>query len=836
MADDTSAWVLTYEGFDPQKEGLREALCTLGNGYFATRGAAPDVRDDGVHYPGTYLAGGYNRLESEVSGRTIRNEDLVNMPNWLPLTFRIEGGPWFRLDQVEILHYRQELDLRHGQLRRDIRFRDGEGRVTRWEERRIVGMANPHLAGLDVSLTAENWSGVATFRSEIDGSVINNGVARYRQLASRHLDILDLGHLGDDSMFLHCRTNQSLIQVAMAARTRLLGRDGVIDARYENGKSESRVWQDISCTVDQGDRITAEKILALHDSRDWAIAEAGLEARRTLATVDDFESLRQAHEIAWRHLWEDCDIALTDGVAAATELKLRLHIFHILQTASPHSIDLDAGIPARGWHGEAYRGHIFWDELFVFPFLSLRLPTLTRALLRYRYRRMEEARRAAKAEGYEGAMFPWQSGSNGEEETQHLHLNPQSGRWLPDDTHRQRHINAAIAFNIWQYHQATDDHEFLYTFGAEMFLEIARFWVSMATYNSDIDRYEIKGVMGPDEYHTAYPDADPEHGGLDNNAYTNVMVSWILTRVEDIIAELPQSQARRICERIGLHRDDLDKWYEISRKLRVPFHADGVISQFEGYEQLQEFDWEGYAKKYDDIHRLDRILEAEGDDVNRYKASKQADVLMLFYLFSADELYLIFERLGYRFPPSTIRKTIDYYLARTSHGSTLSGVAHSWVLARADRPRSWRLFQWALDSDFSDLQGGTTPEGIHVGAMAGTIDLVQRCYVGIEMRGNALHFDPALPEDLHRIKVRLRYRRQVLEVDVDHDKLRIASRSFSSNAIRIAYRGHYRDLAPGETCDFRLIKPEERDRDENCADGNCADEHPDAPQPSSPAS
>jgi alpha,alpha-trehalase len=836
MADDTSAWVLTYEGFDPQKEGLREALCTLGNGYFATRGAAPDVRDDGVHYPGTYLAGGYNRLESEVSGRTIRNEDLVNMPNWLPLTFRIEGGPWFRLDQVEILHYRQELDLRHGQLRRDIRFRDGEGRVTRWEERRIVGMANPHLAGLDVSLTAENWSGIATFRSEIDGSVINNGVARYRQLASRHLDILDLGHLGDDNMFLHCRTNQSLIQVAMAARTRLLGRDGVIDARYENGKSESRVWQDISCTVDQGDRITAEKILALHDSRDWAIAEAGLEARRTLATVDDFESLRQAHEIAWRHLWEDCDIALTDGVAAATELKLRLHIFHILQTASPHSIDLDAGIPARGWHGEAYRGHIFWDELFVFPFLSLRLPTLTRALLRYRYRRMEEARRAAKAEGYEGAMFPWQSGSNGEEETQHLHLNPQSGRWLPDETHRQRHINAAIAFNIWQYHQATDDHEFLYTFGAEMFLEIARFWVSMATYNSEIDRYEIKGVMGPDEYHTAYPDADPEHGGLDNNAYTNVMVSWILTRVEDIIAELPQSQARRICERIGLHRDDLDKWYEISRKLRVPFHADGVISQFEGYEQLQEFDWEGYAKKYDDIHRLDRILEAEGDDVNRYKASKQADVLMLFYLFSADELYLIFERLGYRFPPSTIRKTIDYYLARTSHGSTLSGVAHSWVLARADRPRSWRLFQWALDSDFSDLQGGTTPEGIHVGAMAGTIDLVQRCYVGIEMRGNALHFDPALPEDLHRIKVRLRYRRQVLEVDVDHDKLRIASRSFSSNAIRIAYRGHYRDLAPGETCDFRLIKPEERDRDENCADGNCADEHPDAPQPSSPAS
>ena len=164
---------------------------------------------------------------------------------------------------------------------------------------------------------------------------------------------------------------------------------------------------------------------------------------------------------------------------AVTELKLRVHIFHCLQTASPHSIDLDVGIPARGWHGEAYRGHIFWDELFIFPFLSLRLPTLTRALLSYRYRRLPEAKRAAREEGFEGAMFPWQSGSNGREETQKLHLNPESGRWNPDNTHRQRHINAAIAFNIWQYYEATDDYEFLTAFGAEMFLEIARFWASI---------------------------------------------------------------------------------------------------------------------------------------------------------------------------------------------------------------------------------------------------------------------------------------------------------------------------------------------------------------------
>ena len=123
--------------------------------------------------------------------------------------------------------------------------------------------------------------------------------------------------------------------------------------------------------------------------------------------------------------------------------------------------------------------------------------------------------------------------------------------------------------------------------------------------------------------------------------------------------------------------------------MTVPFHADGVISQFEGYEHLAELDWDGYRERYGDISRLDRILDAEGDCVNRYQVSKQADVLMLFYLLSADELRELLGRLGYVLAPEAIPATIDYYLARTSHGSTLSAVVHAWVLARADREPRW---------------------------------------------------------------------------------------------------------------------------------------------------
>ena len=813
-----SEWCFVYDGYDPAQEGLREALCTLGNGYFAVRGAAPDSSADEVHYPGTYLAGGYNRLTTKIGDQEVENEDLVNLPNWLPLTFRIDDGEWFRLDDVEILSYRQELDLRRGLLHRVVRFRDNAGRTTRWNERRIVSMAERHLAGLAVELTAENWSGLLTIRTALDGAIVNSGVRRYRDLSNRHLETLELQHPGSDTIFLRARTNRSLIHIVQAARTRLY-RDGhEIDAERRIETTKDQIVQEISCPVQEGEQVVAEKIVAIYTSYDQAISEPGLEALRTLGRAGRFEELLGAHEISWRHIWDECDITLEDGASSGTELKLRVHIFHILQTVSVHTVDRDVGVPARGWHGEAYRGHIFWDELFIFPFLTLRMPTLARALLRYRYRRLPEARRAAAEAGYDGAMYPWQSGSNGREESQRLHFNPQSGRWIPDNTHRQRHISAAIAYNIWQYHQATDDHEFLYFYGAEMLLEIARFWSSIATYNAAIDRYEIKGVMGPDEFHTAYPDTDANsEGGLDNNAYTNIMAAWVLSRACDVLDLLPKVHCRKLCESIGLRLEETDRWQDISRKLRVPFHGDGIISQFEGYDRLADFDWKGYEKKYGDIQRLDRILEAEGDTPNRYKISKQADVLMLFYLFSADELALLFEQLGYPFDYDTIPRNVDYYLARTSHGSTLSRIVHSWVLARTNRPRSWHLFQRALDSDIGDTQGGTTAEGIHVGAMAGTIDLIQRCYLGIEMRANVLHFDPVLPNDLRSVKLRLRYRRQMLGVEVDHDVLKISSYSFTTAPITIAYRGHFRDVAPGDTYEFRLLKPEERDRDENRA-------------------
>ncbi len=800
-----NAWTLVYDDFDPDQEGLREALCTLGNGHFATRGALTYAEADGIHYPGTYLAGGYNRLTSEIDGHIIENEDLVNLPNWLPLTFRICDGPWFHLPDVDILAYRQALDMQRGILWHTIKFRDARGRQTTLTSRRFVHMYDPHLAAIEMTLTADNWSGSIEIKSALNGRVSNAGVARYRSLDCQHLEILDTKWVRDDIITLLVRTTQSHLEVSQAARTQLFRGSAPIIPAIRVFQNHGDIAQLLTCDIAPGESVTIEKVLALYDSRDTAISECGVAACQAVERAGRFHDLLRTHERAWAHLWHRFDIDLKEMEANLEDAYLRivrLHIFHLLQVASPHIVERDVGVPARGLHGEAYRGHIFWDELFIFPLLNLRLPEITRSLLKYRYRRLPEARAAAARSGYRGAMFPWQSGSDGREENQVIHLNPRSGHWGPDDTHLQRHVNAAIVYNVWQYFQATRDMEFLSHFGAELILEIARFFASLATYNATIDRYEILGVVGPDEYHTAYPNA--HEPGLNNNAYTNLMAVWVLCRALEVLALLPDDRGGELRETLGFSDGECEHWDNISRKMRIVFHDNGVISQFEGYDSLTEFDWEGYRQKYGDIQRLDRILEAEGDSPNRYKLSKQADVLMLFYLFSADELGTLFTRLGYAFPYETIPRNIAYYMARTSHGSTLSRVVHSWVLARSDRERSWQLFRQALASDITDVQGGTTAEGIHLGAMAGTVDVLQRCYTGIEIRGEVLYLHPCLPKDLTNLHLDIRYCGHSLALDITPDTLTIKTLPSMASAITICVNDEMHQLNADQSRVFHI--------------------------------
>lgn len=234
------------------------------------------------------------------------------------------------------------------------------------------------------------------------------------------------------------------------------------------------------------------------------------------------------------------------------------------------------------------------------------------------------------------------------------------------------------------------------------------------------------------------------------------------------------------------------------------FHEDGIISQFEGYDALHELDWEHYRARYGNIQRLDLILEAENDSPNRYKLSKQADVLMLFYLFSAEELRELFERLGYPFEYDIIPKNVTYYSARSSHGSTLCRVVHAWVLARSDRPRSMIFFAEALQSDVADIQQGTTSEGVHLGAMAGSVDLVERVSTGIEIKSNVLRFNPELPPEMERLDMRIRYRGHSLDLRLTRDALTVRGRDREAAPILLSVSGKVCEFAGDTTRVFPL--------------------------------
>ncbi|KDE97149.1 beta-phosphoglucomutase [Mycolicibacterium aromaticivorans JS19b1 = JCM 16368] len=789
-------WLLTYHGFDPALEGTREALCTLGNGYRGTRGSAPGSTADNVHYPGTYLAGVFNRLRSNLGGRVVEYEHLVNCPDWTALTVSPPGEAPYRHGSAQMLSSWQQLDLRRGLLTRVFRYRDTAGRTTRVTHRSFVHLMQTNLGVLETTVEAEDWSGRIIVRSGIDGRIANRNVAEYRLLAHEHLLPVAAREIDPESVLLDAVTSQSGVHIAMAARTRVMdaAQNSDTDAKRQVIDQPGYIGHELVLAVRAGQPVTVEKVVAVATSRDRAVSTAALSAAARVRRAPSAQELLSTHEASWSQTWDRFGIELRAGQRQS--LALNLNTFHVLQAIAAAGLDLDTGVPARGLHGEGYRGHVFWDEMFVYPMLTMRRPEMTRSLLYYRHRRLDEARAAARAAGLDGAMFPWQSGSDGREETPNELYNPRTGTWMPDNSHRQRHVGLAVAYSVWQYFQATTDLAFLIDAGAELMVEVTRLFASMATCDAADDRFDITGVMGPDEFHDGHPDAPGQ--GLRNNAYTNVMVAWLITRTLEALDQIAGKDCGPIWDRLALRSGERDHWERIRHRLRVPFHADGVISQFEGYEQLAEFDWQAYRSRYGDLGRLDLILAAEGDSPNRYRLCKQADVLMLLYLLSAEELRAVLGELGYPFPAEAVLRTVEFYLARTTHGSTLSRLVHSWVMARSNRPQSWSLFTRALDSDLADIQGGTTREGVHVGAMAGTVDMVLRCYAGLETRNGMLWLHPVLPIELPRAGFTIVYHGQPISVEVTREQVTLRLHDHVGEPTTVCVEGQVVTLSPGD--------------------------------------
>lgn len=793
-------WSLNYYDYVPERERTREALCTVGNGYFGTRGAAEESGADTIHYPGTYLAGVYNRLQSEIHGKNIVNEDLVNCPNWLPIRWRIGAGPWTEPNNVEIIDFHRRLDLKGGILHRNMVVRDEKGRETRVESERLASMADPHCAALRYRLTPLNYNATITVRSGLVYDVTNTGVERYRDLANRHLELIAKGGDGN-SVYVLMETNQSGIRIAEAAKTLAFVANQEENADGILTEVEGGIFTGITTPLTTGQTLTIEKLVSIYSSQDTDEKDPLTAARNCVETLRRYRGVKQDSEKAWESIWRETDIRIT-GDRFAQKL-IRLNQYHLLITRSIHNVGIDWGIPARGLHGEAYRGHIFWDELFCLPFYCLHLPETAKSTLLYRYRRLDKAREAAGDSGYRGAMFPWQSGSDGSETTQKFHLNPLSGEWGEDHSYLQRHVSIAVAWNVWNYYQMTADREFLARYGAEVFFEVARFLASLTTFNPRTGRYDIEKVMGPDEFHEGYPDA--REAGLRNNGYTNLMAAWVFDKAQELLGLLSPGARQSVMEKIGLTSEEMSRWKDIGNKLTIGISAQGVIEQFDGFFALKELDWDDYRERYGNLSRLDRILKAEGDSPDRYKVLKQADTLMLFYLLDPEEVRSILMELGYSADDQILKKNFDYYFQRTSHGSTLSFIVHAALANETEYTRrAWEMFQQSLCSDYRDIQGGTTGEGIHTGVMGGAIMHVLNAYAGLDFSGERLQINPALPRTWREIRFNVIFRKVGYRLRITSNRIEITAGERNADPVDIEVLGKRYSLQTGVSLEIEL--------------------------------
>jgi alpha,alpha-trehalose phosphorylase len=710
------AWRVEQEGFDPAREHDMESLFTIGNGYLGVRGAL-DTPLPGSHAD-LFVAGIYDRKHSErpyseleflTEGREDdMHAELVSLPFPFRVRVSVDGRP-FDMMQGPWRSLRRVLDLRRGRLHLRYLFEDEEGLRTSIETWRSASLDDPHLLLQEVSVTCENHDALI----EIDGSLHDPELAANHP----HLTASPEGP-GVGTEVRGYATQASDYLVAVAARGRLLGE--AEDAIYVQAYGEA------------GQALRWRRWVAVFTNRD--VSEPLDRARRVVQALDweAFSAAREREDAAWERHWQVADIRV-DGSAPARQA-LRFNAYHLRIAADDNP---ETSIGARTLSGRAYEGHIFWDvEVFMLPYFVHRFPdNIARSLLLYRHNTLEGARRRAAELGYRGACYAWESTVTGADTTPRRILLKSSGKEIPIYTgYEQVHVTADVAYGIWRYLEATGDERFLAEAGAEILFETARFWVSRCERGEN--HYHIRGVTGPDEYHHT----------VDDNAYTNWMARFNLEKAVQACETLTGSRPEvweALRRKLAIDADEPARWDDVARNLYCPEPRDGeVIEQFRGYFALSDY----LVPESERFHApLRRLFEAE--EVNRSQLIKQADVLMLPYLFPE------------RFSHSALEANYCYYEPRTDHGSSLSPPVHAALAARLGRCGEaldyWRRGLWL---DLSNTMGNSAL-GAHAACMAGTWQTLVFGFLGVrfEEDGPVLGAEPRLPPGWRSVELALQY-------------------------------------------------------------------------------
>ena len=767
----TPEWLVEESAFQPAKLNFYETIFTVGNGYQGTRGSLEEGSKG--ECSGTFLAGVFDHHDSTVI-------DLINAPSWLPLIVWVEGVR-LNMQSCKVLEHRRTLDIRTGLLYRLTRFEDAQGRRTRYESLRYTSFSQQHLCGIRALVTPENYDGEIAVESAIDGERFNldripnyanpqdfHPEAKWEKWAkSKHLQTVATT-TAEDAIYLETQTIDTGHCLGYAAALKIAD----VETQRSTRIDYERVSELVSFKAQQGVTYTLDKAVAIYTSRDIAVDQLQYSCVSSLRATQQqgFAAILQEQVAHWAQLWADCDCVI-EGDAAATHA-LRFNIYHLLIAANPH--DPKVNIGAKTLSGEGYKGHVFWDtEIFMLPFFIYTQPTTAKSLLLYRYHTLDSALENAKSNGFKGAQYPWEAADTGAETTP---------KWTADGAHRiwtgeeEIHITADVAYGVVTYLTATEDWDFFFDYGAEILFNTARFWESRLEYNDTEDRYELKRVIGPDEFH--------EH--VDNNVFTNVMVRWNLQKAVEYYQVLQKEHGAvlaRIAAAMDLPADEVARWGQVAEKIFIPFNKEQqLIEQFEGYFQRKEVP----ITQWDSNN-----MPMYPDGYNHFNADettllKQPDVVMLMYVLP-DEFDDTVKRINYAF-----------YEQRTLHKSSLSPCMHSIMgIEVGDTEKAVPYFMRSAQVDLLDNQGNTE-WGIHAASTSGTWMCAVFGFGGFRVKNQQMTFKPWLPKGWDSLQFKLHWRGDVLSVQVNPQEIIFYLQAASPKTQEIIIYGKPYSIAAGQ--------------------------------------
>jgi kojibiose phosphorylase len=753
-------WTIYEYEIDEDKMRYQEAIFTLGNGYLGSRGVLEEGYEEG--YAGTYIAGIYDKSNAQ-------SFVIVNVPNPLVTEIYVDGKK-LSADGMKVIEHRRVLDMRRAVLFRRTIF-DNDGRRYEYESRRFFSLKNMHLGLVNIAFRSLDGDASVVVRHTIDGRTRNEMQAVGDPI--KHYAVTKTSNLGDDLSYLEARTDDLGIVIGMATAGGMADVRSRPRVKSDYRTDEESAKREYSFSAKDSIRYEFQHYISVHTSRETAGAvETACLASVEAAREQGVSGLLRDHSKAWRRRWESCDIKIEGD--PPLQRALRFDMYHLLAAAPPQ--DIDVSIAAKALSGEWYGGHVFWDtEIYMLPFFIYTQPQLARAFLMYRYRRLQQAIGCANNQQYRGALWPWESAESGEDETPETWVNF-DGTILPVyNSKREHHIASDVIYAIYRYHQVTGDEDFMLHHGSEMIFETASFWASRVIYNEERKAYDIRMVIGPNEFQE----------GVDNNSYTNGLTRWMLRYAVDLYNRLQKThpdELGAIAEKIGLTAEEVGTWEEIADQLVFLMDPDGLIEEFEGYFQRENVIIRGWDK-----HGMPAWpTEVALADVKETQLIKQGDVVLLLYLLS-DEFSLETKRINF-----------DYYEPRTTHMSSLSITPYAILATELGYgEKAYKYLHHTTESDLEDIHRNTE-RGVHAAESGGAWQIVIHGFAGLRVKDSLLSLNPVLHESWQSIRFRTWFRGKQVEFAISQDKTE-ASMVKGKDPVDIEIYGKRQLLNPGQT-------------------------------------